>query len=139
MNESKQTDGGNVDQESLSQKNRDQTSTKHFLQQLNDSLDRSVDEMDVSTQARLHAARREAVAASEARRYTTWLMPVGSLAAATTVAVLTVSLWLVPPDETVDEQMPPLEDFALLSDSEGLEFYEDLDFYLWLDTEKEAG
>ena len=32
--------------------------------------------------------------------------------------------------------MPPLEDIALLSDKEELEFYEELDFYLWLNNEQ---
>ena len=129
MNESNKADRGDLDQEN----------TERFLRQLNDRLDQSVEDMDVSTQARLRAARQEAVAASEVHSHPAWLLPVGSLAAAATVAVLTVSLWLVPPDETVDNPLPPLEDFALLSDNEGLEFYQDLDFYLWLDDENKAG
>ena len=134
MNESKQTNGADVDQTNMTKKN-----TTDFLHKLSHSLDQSVEEIDVSTQARLRAARREAVAASEVQSHPAWLMPVGSLAAAATVAVLTVSLWMVPPDEGVDAQLPQMEDFALLSDSEGLGFYEDLDFYLWLDDEKKAG
>lgn len=131
MNESKQTNGRDVDQ-----KNMDQKNTTNFLHKLSNSLDQSVEEMDVSTQARLRAARREAVAASEIQSRPAWLMPVGGLATAAAVAVLTMSLWMVTPDESMDAQLPPLEDLALLSDSEGLEFYEDLDFYLWLDDEK---
>ena len=134
MNEPKQADSRDVDP-----KNVDQRDTTDFLNKLSNSLDQSVEEMDVSTQAHLRAARHEAVAASEVQSLPAWLMPVGSLAAAATVAVLTVSLWMVPPDGGVDAQLPPMEDFALLSDSEGLEFYEDLDFYLWLDEEQKAG
>lgn len=113
--------------------------TARFLHSVSHSLDQSVDAMDVSTQARLRAARREALAATESRRRPTWLMPVGSLAVAATVAVLTVSVWLVPPETAVDGSMPSVEDIALLSDSEALEFYENLDFYLWLDDENKAG
>jgi hypothetical protein len=129
VNDSKQTNTGSEDQQS----------TERFLRQLNERLDHSVEALDVSTQARLRAARREALAASGVRSLSAWLMPMGSLAAVATVAVLTVSLWLLPPEKGMDDQLPPLEDFALLSDSEGLEFYEDLDFYLWLDDEKKAG
>ena len=134
MNESKQKSGRTVGQE-----NDDQQNTADFLHKLSDILDQSVEEMDASTKARLRDARREAVAASEEKSYAAWLMPVGSLAAAATVAVLTVSLWMTPPDEGVNAQLSPLEDFALLSDSESLEFYQDLDFYLWLDDEQKAG
>jgi hypothetical protein len=129
VNDSKQTNTGSEDQQS----------TERFLRQLNERLDHSVEALDASTQARLRAARREALAASGVRSLPAWLMPMGSLAAAATVAVLTVSLWLLPPEKGMDDQLPPLEDFALLSDSEGLEFYQDLDFYLWLDDEKKAG
>jgi negative regulator of sigma E activity len=134
VNESHPTDGGKVDHD-----NRNQHNTAHFLHSVSESLDHSVETMDASTQARLRAVRREALAASEARSRPAWLMPVGSLAVAATVAVLTVSLWLVPPDTAVDAQLPAPEDIALLSDSEALEFYENLDFYLWLDEENKAG
>lgn len=134
MSESHPTDGSNVAPE-----NMNQDGTAHFLHSLSHNLDQAVETMDASTQARLRAARREALAASESRSRPAWLMPVGSLAVAATVAVLTVSLWLVPPDTAVDPQLPTLEDIALLSDSEALEFYENLDFYLWLDEQDKAG
>lgn len=144
MSDSQHTDDGNRGQQNVGQNNRDpknmyQHNAERFLHELSDSLDQSVEAIDVSVQARLRAARREALAASEARVRPAWLMPVGSLAAAATVAALTVSLWLMPPDKAVDGQLPLLEDIVLLSDSEGLEFYENLDFYLWLDDENRAG
>jgi len=134
VKEFKQINGDDV-----KQKNATHENTAQFLNKLTDDLDQSVEAIDVATQARLRTARREAVTASETRSQPAWLMPMGSLAAAATVAVLTVSLWQMPTDQATDSQLPPLEDIALLSDNEGLEFYEDLDFYLWLDDEKEAG
>lgn len=108
-----------------------------FLQNVQSTLDRSVDELDDDTLRALRKARHKAVEASERRPV--WLMPVGGLAMAATVAAFSVSLWMAEPQPGVDAQLLPLEDLALLGDAESLEFYEDLDFYLWLDDEKDAG
>ena len=108
-----------------------------FLTQVQSTLDRSVDELDDDTLRALRKARHRAVEASERRP--AWLMPLGGLAMAATVAAFSVSLWLAEPQPEMNAQLPPLEDLALLGDAESLEFYEDLDFYLWLDDENDAG
>ncbi len=115
----------------------DSQDTDRFLHKVKSTLNNAVDELDGATQTRLHAARRAALslktpAKARAQR-PAWLYPVGGLATAATVAVLSVSLWLAPPPG--DNAMPPLEDLALLSDAEELEFYENLEFYLWLGNE----
>ncbi|MCF6339007.1 MAG: hypothetical protein L3J84_13865 [Gammaproteobacteria bacterium] len=116
--------------------------TDRLLKMSKATLDQAVDALDDATLRDLRQVRREALlagkpSASEKRR--AWLLPVGGLATAATVAVLTVSLWLTPPENDPATQFLPLEDLVLLGDAESLEFYEDLDFYLWLDDEKEAG
>jgi len=124
-----------------------------FLHHLNKTLDESEKSIDVTTQRQLKAARREAIlnygsstkpqirpqAKPQQWLRPAWWMPVGSLAAAATVAVLVVSLWSLPPGKVLDEDISAIEDIALLSDSEALEFYEELDFYLWLDDVQKAG
>ncbi len=112
--------------------------TDQFLRQVKTTLDQSVDALDDDTLRALRKARHEAVAAASGRR-SAWLMPVGGLAMAATVAAFSVSLWMADPQPGTNAQLPPLEDLALLGDAESLEFYEDLDFYLWLDDEKDAG
>ncbi len=101
-----------------------------FLRRTRAWLDAGEGDLDPTTRARLRAARREALAAH--RRTPAWRQawPVtaAGLAAAVLVAVLGVRLWTSPGDD-----LPPLEDMALLSDPAGPEFYQDLDFYLWLD------
>lgn len=115
----------------------DSQNTDQFLHKVKSTLDSAVDELDGATQARLRAARREALSLktpAKARAHRpAWLYSLGGLATAATVAVLGVSLWLMPSPENI--ATPPLEDLALLSDAEELEFYEDLEFYLWLDNE----
>ncbi len=106
------------------------------------TLDRAAGELDNATLRDLRRVRREALLASQpvaSGAAPTWLLPMGGLATTATVAVLTVSLWLTPVENGPAVQFPPLEDLALLGDAESLEFYENLDFYLWLDDEKEAG
>ena len=108
-----------------------------FLQKVQNTLDQSVDGLDDDTLRALRNARRKAVTTSERRPG--WLLPVGGLAMAATVAAFSVSLWMADPQPGVNPQLPPLEDLALLGDAESLEFYQDLDFYLWLDDEQDAG
>lgn len=101
-----------------------------FLQQVNAALDESVNELDVDTLRELRLRRSQAIEAS--RKRPAWLMPVGGLAMVATVAAFSVSVWLAAPQSGA-ENMPAIEDMALLGDEESLEFYEELDFYLWLD------
>lgn len=114
----------------------DRQQTDPFLRRVTDTLDQAVEELDGAIQGRLRAARREALTARQARP--AWLLPLGGLATAATVAVLALSLWLLPAPQQ-PALMPSVEDMVLLSDEAELEFYEDLDFYLWLDSEKQVG
>ena len=52
--------------------------------------------------------------------------------------MLALSLWLLPERQQATA-LPSAEDMVLLTDEAELEFYEDLDFYLWLDSEKRVG
>ncbi len=116
--------------------------TDRLLKMSTSTLDQAADELDDATLRDLRRVRREALLASKSavsEKRPAWLLPVGGLATAATVAILTVSLWLTSPENDPAAQLPPLEDLALLGDVESLEFYEELDFYLWLDDEKEAG
>jgi hypothetical protein len=108
-----------------------------LLQQLKSTLDQSADALDDATLRELRLARHAAVEASQKR--SAWLLPLGGLATAATVAAFSVSLWMASPSPGVNDSLPPLDDLALLGDAESLEFYEDLDFYLWLEDEKDAG
>jgi hypothetical protein len=108
----------------------------HFLQQVTSALDKAEHGLDDTTLRELRKRRREAVEISKKRP--AWLLPVAGLAMVATVAAFSVSLWLAAPQPSL-ETLPAVEDMALLGDAESLEFYEDLDFYLWLDEEQGAG
>lgn len=93
--------------------------------------------IDPKDSARLAAARRKAVLQGPNAGPIRWMLPIG--AAAAVAAGLIIGL----PDS--DPGYPELaatdvaEDMDLLLADESLEMLEDLDFYLWLDVEPDAG
>lgn len=97
-------------------------------------FDASVEALDEVTRARLAAARARALAA--ARRGTAgfgaW-WPAGAFA---TVLVLVTALALWPRPERVESGLP-VEDIDMLLAEDGFEFYEELEFYLWLEMEEQ--
>lgn len=101
------------------------------------SLDQAADNLDPGTVARLHAARKRALAAHGQPRKP-WInvwVPAGALAAGIAV-MLAILVWF-----TVPSNLPPtdIEDLELLAAHEDIEFYSDLDFYDWLATQSDAG
>lgn len=97
-----------------------------FIAAAKAALDRSTQQLDELTIARLRAARQRAV---EARpRRLAWLAA-GGLATAALTATLVAVLLFAP------AAAPPvsgLEQFDLLSENDSLELYRDLEFYRWL-------
>jgi len=97
-----------------------------FIAAARAELERSAQQLDELTSARLRAARRTAL---EARpRRVTWLAA-GGLATAALTATLVAFLLFTP------AAAPPisgLEQFDLLSENDSLELYRDLEFYRWL-------
>jgi anti-sigma-K factor RskA len=112
-----------------------------FLSAAKTTLDDKVDQLDPQTRARLAQIRQRAIQAAadrtsarSAKTTARWLMPVGggvAVAAAIVVAVI-----LGPEPALTPAQQPAsmavLEDINILTDSEEIEFYRDLEFYEWL-------
>ena len=97
-------------------------------------LDESVEDLDAHTLSRLKQARHRALDSASIHHRPAWLLPTGGFAVAASVAVLTVILWHGKPVD--QDMMQGFEDLELLSSGESLEFYEDLDFYTWLEYEE---
>jgi len=91
------------------------------------ALDRSVEALDAETLARLRMTRQRALAVQPSRFPR--LVLVGGFATAS-VAILASLLWLFAPNGT--GPLPGHEEFELLTAADGLEFYENLEFYGWL-------
>lgn len=90
-------------------------------------LDQSTTRLPFPVQARLRAARRSAL--SQAPRRLPWMWPATGLAAAC-AGILAWALFTGTPMEPTP--IPNAEDLDLLTTAEPLDFYEDLEFYVWL-------
>lgn len=98
-----------------------------LLQTVKNALDASCDKLDAATCARLRAARLRALQPGPA--YRPWLIwPAGGLAVAATL-LLSWGLWFSGPTGPMPAALEQLE---LLSSSDSLELYTDLEFYQWL-------
>lgn len=111
------------------------TGERDVIEAARAALEREAGDLGARESVRLATARREALAAgSHAARVRPWAW--GGLATAAAGA-LGLMLWLGTPHGPV--AAPPVEDLDLLASAEGLDFYADLDFYLWLDEDGGAG
>lgn len=109
---------------------------QEFVKRVVNSLDADSENLDGFTQARLKAARRRAVSSLTERRWTasgSWSMGAVALSVG---LVFAVWLWQQEQAPSVDA-LTGLEELAALD--EGIELYEDLDFYLWLSEQQADG
>jgi len=97
-----------------------------FIAATKAALDRSTQQLDELTSARLRAARRRALDARPRRL--AWLAA-GGLATAALTATLIAFLLFAP---AVAPPISGFEQFDLLSENDDLELYRDLEFYRWL-------
>ncbi len=92
------------------------------------TLDESAAAIDADTLSRIRQIRTQAIAKAEIRTSSWSGVMTGALATACVMVVAVMILLRSPmPTEAV-----PLDDLDLISSSESLELYEDLEFYEWL-------
>ncbi|MGD8559677.1 MAG: hypothetical protein PVF34_06640 [Gammaproteobacteria bacterium] len=109
-----------------------------FLTAARSTLDDSVERLDADTRSRLVHIRSQAVQAAgmpRAARMNRWLVPAGGGLAAAAALLLVVALGPDRPSSLDLQQPKPmavLEDLQILTDSEEIEFYQNLEFYEWL-------
>ncbi len=111
-----------------------------LLQQARQDLDELALQLDGRISARLRAARRHALAGGDRRhrwQRTPGWMPLGALASGVAMLAVAALVWLSLPST----QVSPLgmEDLELLAAQDSIDFYDELDFYYWLATIKDAG
>lgn len=110
---------------------------KHFLEETKDLLNRSAENMDSRTRQRLEQIRIKALGAVE-EKPSGFFLPLrwivfGSFATATLAAV-TLFFWLTTSSRDLPERH--FEDFEIITCQEHIDFYQDLDFYRWLATQR---
>ena len=105
-----------------------------MLEHINKQLDASASNLDADTLRELRLARSKAIETLQRPRQ--FWQPVGAVALTATIAAVAVSLQLRLTE--VAAPIQPVEDIQLLSASEDLELYEELEFYQWLELEARA-
>lgn len=101
---------------------------REFAERLRQTLRQSERTLDKDTTARLRIAREQAVATAQKPRWAlNWLVPAGAVAAG-----LLVFAWL--PMQAPVLESSGMDSLEILADEMGPEFYQDLEFYEWLET-----
>lgn len=106
-----------------------------FLAQVKSTLDAHETQLDADTLRDLRLARHKALESLHKPRRL-W-QPVTVAAMAAMVLIVVVSLQFTQPKTTVTA--PGMEDMTLLSTSDDLDLYENIDFYQWLELERHNG
>lgn len=97
-------------------------------------LDQSAADVDEITAQRLRQIRRQALTQSPRSPRSAWHW---SYAGAASAAVVVIAVVLWPGPQQVDP-LASLEDLELLSANEDIDFYEQVEFYQWLESDGEA-
>lgn len=110
---------------------------ERLIQQVKTDLDRSADALDNETINRLRQIRQAALRQTEPSTifHRGWI-PAGAFASALLVGLLTVSLWF---EQSPSETYAVLEDVEMLSTVDDIEFFDEFEFYQWLNTDAQAG
>ena len=108
--------------------------------QAKQALDESAHNLDAATLSRLNRARQRALEQGRPRVMRPWFVPAG-LASACAVLIAVAVAWQMPthtaaPALTDANAGAFSSDLDMMSSDDGLEFYEDLDFYAWLDAQE---
>ncbi len=96
-------------------------------------LDESARDLDAATLSRLNRARQAALAEVRHKR-AGWSMWLPGLVMAMGLT-LAIGLMLRPATSPSMPAADPAQDFAMLSEADNLDMYEDLEFYAWLDAQ----
>lgn len=111
-----------------------------FVHNIKQTLDSSVEQLDVDISRRLRLARAKALE-SHSEKHSYW-RPAGGFALAA-MLVAAIGVWQFAghmPGPGVTATPQAMEDFEMIATSDSLQLYENLEFYQWLEmTEGNAG
>ena len=101
--------------------------TDNLIENIQTSLNNSVDSLDAETQSRITQARYRALE-QQTKQKSEWWIP-ATVFASTCLLILMISM-------DAGEVLPepaPLQDIEIISNIDDLEFLEELEFYEWLE------
>ena len=129
------------------EQDREQEMQQEFLNAVKSGLDQAHDELDDLTVMRLRQMRNKALqaipasvtpAANVISLREQWWMPLTGVAATMVIAVLAFHMTTQAPPQQ-DDMLSAMEDIQILGAEPELDFYQDLEFYQWLDEQKDLG
>ena len=114
---------------------------KSFTQNIQHALDNGIEELDADVSRRLRLARYQALEAYQEKLY--YWKPASGFALATMLLVA-IGVWQFGGNQRSIEQFnerdtviaQSIEDLELIASSDSMQFYQDLEFYQWLDVIK---
>lgn len=109
-------------------------SEDEMLKAIREQLDAKEQSLDQNILRELRLRRAAALEQLDPHRQRNWLLPAG-VTLALTVTLTVIGLQVMSP-ASVGPQSPFMDDVNLLSASDELELYEDLEFYQWLEIEE---
>ena len=113
---------------------------KNFLNQINKKLDQRVGTIDDATLDALRNIRKSAITEAADRSENIFTrFQLYPMVVATAALVLVVSVTLKINMNSAVDDIPGLEDIPLMSASDDIDLYRDLEFYQWLEAEKVNG
>jgi len=100
----------------------------------------AAEQLDPDDRIRLATARARAVEVAAPAQRIRWILPATAVAAAAAVGLAVVMNARSPADfGKMASDDPAQEDVEILLATDSLDMLSELDFYLWLDTEPDAG
>ncbi|MBI1921568.1 MAG: DUF3619 family protein [Geobacter sp.] len=120
---------------------RQEPSEREIVERVGKVLGESSDDLDLRTQSRLLAIRREAIERMSAPRERRFSIPRWASASAFVTALVAVAIALVvlSGPNRHRQQVSKLDDLEIMVSGENLELYEDLEFYQWLESRNHNG
>lgn len=110
-----------------------------LLKQVKTTLETAANDLDPALVTRLRGMRRAAISQAGSRQFLRAWQWGGAVAATLLVVVFTLNSLNDTLENRVIENMAGLDDLQMLSATEDLELYKDLEFYSWLDEIQKTG
>jgi len=108
----------------MSEEKKDQ----QLVNAIKSALDDSVTSIDANTVSRLTQIRNRALERAEKKTNLWFVLPAGAIATACLALIVYSFVW----NKEFDQPMTA-DDIELITSSDSLDLYEDLEFYEWLD------
>lgn len=103
-----------------------------LIKRITDKLDAGSERLDGATRSRLTQARHRALAS---RHRAVWIWPAAG--SAVLASVVAVTVWLGHAPEAID--LNGINDFEILTESDSIELYQEMEFLQWLEEEESNG